>query len=52
LDRGAEYGNTLTWADSEKPKVEVQPVELQVDLDTKKFYNMFVDLMSAPTPRE
>jgi inosine-uridine nucleoside N-ribohydrolase len=52
LDRGAEYGNTLTWADSEKPKVEVQPVEIQVDLDTEKFYNMFVDLMSVPTPRE
>jgi len=50
LDRGAAYGNILTWADNEKPKVEVQPVEIQIDLDTEKFYNMFVDLLSAPTP--
>jgi purine nucleosidase len=52
LDRGAGYGNILTWADNEKPKVEVQPVEIQVDLDTEKFYNMFVDLLSAPTPKQ
>jgi purine nucleosidase len=52
LDRGAGYGNTLTWADNEKPKVEVQPVEIQVDLDSQKFYSMFVDLLSAPTPRK
>jgi inosine-uridine nucleoside N-ribohydrolase len=52
LDRGAGYGNTLTWSDSEKPKVEVQPVEIQVDLDTEKFYGMFVDLLSAPTPKK
>jgi purine nucleosidase len=52
LDRGAEYGNMLTWTDSDKPKVEVQPVEIQVDLDTEKFYKMFVDLLSAPTPKE
>jgi len=51
LDRGAGYGNTLTWADSDKPKVEVRPVHIQVDLDTEKFYNMFADLLSAPTPK-
>lgn len=50
LDRGAGYGNTLTWAESEKPKIEVQTVEIQVDLDKEKFYSMFVDLLSAPTP--
>jgi hypothetical protein len=25
-------------------------VEIQVDLNTEKFYKMFVDLLSAPTP--
>jgi purine nucleosidase len=50
LDRGAGYGNTLTWTEKDKPKVTVQPVEIQVDLDTEKFYRMFVNLMSAPTP--
>lgn len=51
LDRGADYGNVLTWTDSGKPKVSVQPVEIQVDFDAQKFYKMFVDLLSAPTPK-
>jgi len=51
LDRGAGYGNTLTWSDNDKPKVDVLPVEIQVDLDTEKFYKMFVDLLKAPTPK-
>ncbi len=51
LDRGAGYGNTLTWTDRDKPMVEVQPVEIQVDLDTEKLYKMMVDLLTAPTPR-
>jgi purine nucleosidase len=51
LDRGAGYGDTLTWSDRDKPKVEVQPVEVQVDLDTEKFYKMFVDLLTASTPK-
>jgi inosine-uridine nucleoside N-ribohydrolase len=50
LDRGAGYGNTLTWTENDKPKVSAQPVEIQVDLDTEKFYRMFVSLMSASTP--
>ena len=50
LSRGPGYGNTLTWSESDKPKVSVQPVEIQLDLDTGKFYGMFVKLMSGPTP--
>ena len=50
LDRGAGYGNTLTWIEHDKPKTEVQPVEVQDDLDLEKFYKMFVDLLTAPTP--
>jgi inosine-uridine nucleoside N-ribohydrolase len=50
LDRGASYGDTLTWSDVDKPKRDVQSVEIQVDLDTEKFYKMFVDLLSAKTP--
>ena len=50
LDRGAGYGNTLTWTEKDKPKLDVQSVEIQVDLDTAKFYRMFVTLMSASTP--
>jgi purine nucleosidase len=52
LNRGANYGNTLTWTDLDKPKIEVHPVEIQVDLDTERFYQMFVDLLMAPTPKQ
>ena len=50
LDRGANYGGTLTWTDRDKPQIELQPVQIQVDLNTEKFYKMFVDLLTAPTP--
>ena len=51
LSRGASYGNTLSWTDQDKPRTVGQPVEVQVDLDTQRFYRMFVDLMTAPTPK-
>lgn len=50
LDRGAGYGDMLTWSDRDKPALQVQPVEIQVDLDLGPFYKMFVDLLTAPTP--
>ncbi len=49
LDRGAGYGNTITWTEKDKPKIAAQPVEIQDDLDAEKFYRMFIGLMSAPT---
>jgi len=52
LNRGCHYGNILTWTDQDKPKIAVQPVEIQVDLDTEKFYKEFVELLMAPTPRQ
>jgi len=51
IDHGAGYGNILTWTEKDRPKVDVQPVEIQVDLDKEKFYKEFVDLLSAPTPK-
>jgi inosine-uridine nucleoside N-ribohydrolase len=50
LDRGAGYGNTLTWSESDKPKLALQQVEVQADLNLEQFYKMFIGLMSAPTP--
>ena len=47
---GAGYGNTLTWAENDKPKISLQPVEIQIDLDKEKFYEMFIRLMTAATP--
>ena len=51
LTRGANYGDTLSWNDQDKPEIVGPPVEIQDDLDTARFYKMFVDLMTAPTPR-
>jgi purine nucleosidase len=51
LDQGAGYGNTLTWTDRDKPALEFQPVEVQVDLDVEKLYQMMVELLTAPTPQ-
>ena len=51
LARGYSYGDTLTWAEQNKPKIEMHPIEIQVDLDTDRFYKMFVELLSAPTPK-
>jgi purine nucleosidase len=50
LDRGAGYGNSLSWTNRDKPEVELQPVEVQDDLDLERFYKLFVDLLAAPTP--
>jgi len=50
LDKGYGYGDTITWTDRDKPKIDVRPVEIQVDLDLEKFYKLFVDLLTAPTP--
>ena len=50
LDRGAGYGNTLTRAPEDKPSLPGRLVEIQVDLDTEKFYRMFIGLMTAHTP--
>jgi len=46
IDHGASYGNTLTWDKSDRPKVTVQPVEIQLDLDTGKFFDLFSSLMT------
>ncbi len=50
LDKGAGYGNTLTASTENAPKIVGQPVEIQLDLNKEKFYEMFADLMRAPTP--
>jgi len=50
IARGAAYGNTLTWTERDKPAWAVTPVEIQMDLDSKRFYEMCIGLMSARTP--
>jgi inosine-uridine nucleoside N-ribohydrolase len=51
LDRGAGYGDTLTWSDRIKPALDVQLVHAQMDVDMPKFARLFVELMTAPMPK-
>ena len=48
IDHGAGYGDTLTWTAKDDLKLTTQPVEIQVDFDAVKFYEMFISRMSAP----
>ncbi|MBV8069740.1 MAG: nucleoside hydrolase [Acidobacteriaceae bacterium] len=50
LDKGAGYGNTLTTSKENAPKLVGQPIEIQLDVDAKRFYDMFANLMEARTP--
>jgi inosine-uridine nucleoside N-ribohydrolase len=51
VSHGPAYGETLTWSAELRPAADLQLVHAQVDLDLPKFRRMFIDLMSAPTPR-
>ena len=51
LSHGVTHGDTLTWVEKLKPATEIGLVHAQLDLDLPKFKDMFVRLMSEPTPR-
>ena len=51
VSHGPAYGETLTWSEELKPVVELNLVHAQVDVDLPRFTRMFIDLMSAPTPK-
>ncbi|HVB36565.1 MAG TPA: nucleoside hydrolase [Candidatus Acidoferrales bacterium] len=51
IDRGATYGDTLTWAPGHNPGIGEQSVTVNADLDKAKFEREFVDLMTRPTPQ-
>lgn len=50
VDQGAGYGNTLTWRPGFNPGLGEQLVHVQQDLDAERFYRLFVQLMTGPTP--
>jgi purine nucleosidase len=49
-DHGASYGNTLSWAPGQQPGLGEVLVEVQKDLDKEKFYALYVELLTRPTP--
>jgi purine nucleosidase len=48
LSRGPSYGDTLSWDETNKPALDLQPVHVHTDLDLPRFNKLFVDLMKAP----
>jgi inosine-uridine nucleoside N-ribohydrolase len=50
IDHGAGYGNTLSWALGMNPGQGEQLVHVQQDLDTRKLYRLFTQLMTSVTP--
>jgi inosine-uridine nucleoside N-ribohydrolase len=51
LSHGPSYGDTLTWTPDLRPAIDLQQVHTQVDLDLPRFSRMFIDLMTARTPK-
>jgi inosine-uridine nucleoside N-ribohydrolase len=49
IDPGAAYGDTLSSAEP-APIFSRQPVEIQLDLNQAKFFEMFANLMEGHTP--
>jgi purine nucleosidase len=47
-NRGPNYGDLLSWTPANKPKITLQPVHVQMDLDLPRFNNLFIELMQAP----
>ena len=48
---GAQEGTENAPLDRNPSRFSRQTVEVQVDLDAEKFYKMFVDVLTAPTPK-
>jgi purine nucleosidase len=45
--RGPNYGDTISWTEANRPKLEAEPIHVQMDLDKERFYRLFIDLMKA-----
>jgi purine nucleosidase len=48
LTRGPFYGDTLSWTAADKPRLDLQLVHVQSDLDLPRFNKLFVNLMKSP----
>jgi len=45
--RGPNYGDTIAWTEANRPKLELEPIHVQMDLDKERFYRLFIELMKA-----
>jgi purine nucleosidase len=51
IDHGAGYGNTLFWEASNIVPPYERLATVQFDLDTERFYRIYIDLMTRPPGR-
>jgi len=51
IQRGPNYGDTLTWPEDDKPNLTGTLAHVLMDLNREKFDKFFIQLMSAPTPK-
>ncbi len=50
VDNGASYGGTLVRTDQDKTDLPLHKVHAQLDVDWRRFRDMFLRLMTSPTP--
>lgn len=50
LDKGISYGDTEVWTDDDKPAIPLEKVHAQMDVNWPKFQQLFLHLMTSPTP--
>ncbi len=51
IDHGADYGNTLAWRPGANPGLGERLVNVEMDLDRRRFDRDFIRLMTRPTPK-
>lgn len=51
IDHGAGYGNTLFWEATNTVPPYERLATVQFDLDTERFYRIYIDLMTRPPRR-
>ena len=48
---GPNYGDTLTWSDTDKPTLTLTKTHAQIDVDAARLERNLTALFSAPTPK-
>src|SRR3984957_17665848 len=49
ISHTANYGNVLLWDNTDRPGLDEQLVDLPEDLDSPKFYKLFMELLAQPS---
>lgn len=49
-DHGANYGDTLTWSEEDKPAFTLRKVHIQMEADLPRLQQLLIRLFTAPTP--